>query len=320
MSSNYKFDRIVALSPITNAILRNCIDLAQAQNDLKDIEVLQNIGTASLMHSLERMDVQIFVDDPLLFINDLYKIDLLSGNLNENRFRKGMKWIAERLFSEQVTKTDTLPLTWVFDYPERHLSTYVGVELPLERQQRSQEITETIHFLLANQEVPQELLDQVIAVLLKYGLDDGWRQIPSNLLGDTESYFAILHQHFPQHEELKKKAIEVNNQNIHTKNSHSDRTVLINGALEMLNLLSKTSHGNTQMFASHYKNMLNLTLETSTKLLDAAASSQSLSFQFENLWAENSSLKEIIAKKNEEVGIKNLLIQNLIEDIRPPRA
>lgn len=313
VNQSFEFDRIVAPSPVTNAVLNNCVDLAQSQGKLNEIEVLRNVGTRSLMRSLERMDVQIFVDDPLLLINDLYKIDLLRQDFDEQLFVENLRWISNRLMSKQEMNSTISSTTWVFDYPERHLSKYVGTALPLDRQYRSRQISALIESLVQNQSLSNDSLDDAISVLLMYGLDDGWKKMPIELLHETESYFVELNSHFPQHEEFREKAFQINDQKPTNLEMSSERTVLIEGAIEMLKVLSLTSNGNTQSFASYYKNMLNLTLETSTKLLDEAASSSAFKFRVEKELAEIPMLKNQIKKKNDEIITKNLLLESLIK-------
>lgn len=313
MNQNFEFDRIVAPSPVTNAVLKNCIDLAQSQGKLNEFEVLRNVGTRSLKRSLERMDVQIFVDDPLLLINDLYKIDFLRQDFDEQQFVENLRWISNRLKSKQGMNSAISSTTWVFDYPERHFSNYVGTALPLGRQYRSRQISALIESLVQNQSLSNDSLDDVISVFLMYGLDDGWKQMPIELLQETESYFVELNIHFPQHEEFREKAFQINNRIPTNVAMLDERTVLIEGAIEMLKVLSLTSHGNTQSFASYYKNMLNLTLETSTKLLDEAASSSAFKFRVEKELAEIPMLKNQIKKKNDEIITKNLLLESLIK-------
>jgi hypothetical protein len=309
---HYEFDRIVALSPVTNAVLKNCIDLAQSQENLQEIEVLRNIGTQSLKRSLERMDVHIFVDDPLLFINDLFKTDSLRKNFDENSFCKDMKWIADRLISKQAKKIQTTAMTWVFDYPERHLSSYVGIDLPLDRQQRSRQISTAIEYLSLNRAIPDDSLDDAVSVSLLYGLDEGWKQMNKEIIHETESYFVQLNTKFPLHDEFREKALQINERKASNLEGPSERMVLVDGVLEMLKVLASTSHRNTQQFASHFKHMLDLTLETSTTLLDAAASGKITSHQSETVMAELTRVKALLSKQSDEIAIKNSLLEALI--------
>jgi hypothetical protein len=309
---NIEFDRIVALSPVTNAVLQNCIDLAQSQGNLHEIEVLKNVGTQSLKRSLERMDVQIFVDDPLLFVNDLYKTDLLRKDFNEDLFCRDMKWIADRLMSKQALASQIPMTTWVFDYPERHLSNYVGIDLPLDRQQRSRQISEVIEFLALKKAISDDLIDNAISVLLVYGLDDGWKPIDENLLHQIETEFALFYQYFPLHDEFRKRALRINQQKFSKVEIAAETDVLVNGTLDMIRVLSNTSHSNTQQFASYYKNMLDLTLETSTRLLDAAASSRAAEHFFAKELAELPRLNAHVSKLTEELEVKNRLLEALI--------
>jgi hypothetical protein len=308
----FEFDRIVALSPITNAVLQNCIDLAQSQGDHRDVQILNNQGTVSLMKSLERMDIQIFVDHPLIFINDLYKIDSLRENFNEQMFCQNLQWISNRLATKQVANSEFSSTTWVYDYPERHLSEYLGTDLPLDRQQRSREITHLAHYCCGIQGIQLETLECVISVLIKYGLDTGWKHIATELLHKVEPYFTNLRHWFPQHDEFRQKAIQINELNDPTANELNEKDVLVDGALQLMKVLSMTSNGNTQVFASYYKNMLGLTLETSTRLLDAAASARAFEARMAKEFEDLNQLKMLVAKRTEEIRIKNLLIQELI--------
>lgn len=305
MTRHYEFDRIVALSPVTNAVLKNCVDLAQSQGNLNEIEVLNNIGTQSLKLSLERMDVHIFVDDPLLLINDLFKTDSLRKNFDEKSFRKDLKWIADRLMSKQAKNKQTFPSTWVFDYPERHLSEYVGFDLPLDRQQRSRQLSTVINSLALNQAIPEDSLDDAISVLLLYGLDEGWKYMDADVIHETESYFIQLNPKFPNHEEFRNRALQINERTRADFGHLDEREVLVDGVLEMLKLIAKSGHSNKQKFASFYKDLLDLTLETSTKLLDAAASTKDR--QHFGSTSTNSELKN-------EIDVKNQIIEHLIRN------
>ncbi len=305
MTRHYEFDRIVALSPVTNAVLKNCVDLAQSQGNLNEIEVLNNIGTQSLKLSLERMDVHIFVDDPLLFINDLFKTDSLRKNFDEKSFRKDLKWIADRLMSKQAKNKQAFPSTWVFDYPERHLSEYLGFDLPLDRQQRSRQISHLIYGLTLNQAIPDDSLDDAITVLLLYGLDEGWKHMDTDVIHETESYFVQLNSKFPNHEEFRNRALQINERTSADLDHLDEREVLVDGVLEMLKLIAKSGHSNKQKFASFYKDLLDLTLETSTKLLDAAASTRDRQH-----FGSISTKSEL----ENEIDVKNQIIEHLIRN------
>ncbi len=313
MNRNFEFDRIVALSPVTNAVLKNCVDLAKSQGNLHQIEVLKNVGTQSLKQSLERMDVQIFVDDPLLFVNDLYKTDLLRKDFNDDLFCRDMKWISDRLMSKQALASQIPTTTWVFDYPERHLSNYVGIDLPLDRQQRSRQISEVIEYLALKEAIASDLIDDAISVLLVYGLDEGWKPLDEDLLHQIEICFAQLNQYFPHHDEFRKRALQINEQRVSNVGTSKEMDVLVDGVLEMLKILATTSQSNTQQFSSYYKHMLDLTLETSTKLLDAAALGVLSSHGYEKVQADLPRLNGLVSMQAKEIEIKNSLLERLLK-------
>lgn len=311
VNRNFEFDRIVALSPVTNAVLKNCVDLAKSQGNLHQIEVLKNVGTQSLKQSLERMDVQIFVDDPLLFVNDLYKTDLLRKDFNDDLFCRDMKWISDRLMSKQALASQIHTTTWVFDYPERHLSNYVGIDLPLDRQQRSRQISEVIEYLALKEAIASDLIDDAISVLLVYGLDDGWKPLDEDLIHQIETYFAQFNQYFPLHDEFRKRALQINQQKFPKVEIAAETDVLVKGTLDMLRVLSNTSHSNTQQFASYYKNILDLTLSTSTRMLEIAAIQGGIE---SNNSGAISQLNERLENMCREIEIKSLLIERLLSN------
>jgi len=312
MKQKSQFDRIVALSPITNAVLQNCIDLAQSQGDHRDVQILNNYGTQSLKQSLERMDVHIFIDHPLILINDLFKVDSLRENFDEQLFCQNLQWISRRLTSKQGTDSEFNSATWVYDYPERHLSEYLGADLPLDRQQRSREVTQLAQYCGGIKGISPETFEDVISVLIRYGLDDGWKHMATELVQKVELYFTDLQHYFPQHDEFRNRAIRINELNDPTANNLNEREVLIDGAIQLIKVLSATSNGKSQIFASYYKNMLDLTLKTSTRLLDAAASGRAYESRMTKEFEDFNLLKTLIAKRTEEIRIKNLLIEELI--------
>ena len=300
MSREFHTDRIVALSPVTNAVLKNSIALQNAVAGQREIEVLDNLGSASLIASLKRNDVHLFVDEPLLFINDLYKIDQLIGDRDIETFIGRLEWIATRLQHQIDSQKDEVTISWVYDYPERHLGQFLGTTLPLDRQTRSSELGEMLLYLLTISSVVAEHKETLLRVYLNYGLDSGWQVMPAQFFTLSKNLFSKIEENFPNHSVFKSNAFSTNSNSASNVEKPLSETILMGGALECVRLLDQFDLSRGQEYANFYKEMLNRTLQTSTILLDSAAGSQAAIAQkedfeecFRNLQRVNERQREI---------------------------
>ena len=300
MSRECHTDRIVALSPVTNAVLKNSIALQNAVAGQREIEVLDNLGSASLIASLKRNDVHLFVDEPLLFINDLYKIDQLIGDRDIETFIGRLEWIATRLQHQIDSQKDEVTISWVYDYPERHLGQFLGTTLPLDRQTRSSELGEMLLYLLTISSVVAEHKETLLRVYLNYGLDSGWQVMPAQFFTLSKNLFSKIEENFPNHSVFKSNAFSTNSNSASNVEKPLSETILMGGALECVRLLDQFDLSRGQEYANFYKEMLNRTLQTSTILLDSAAGSQAAIAQkedfeecFRNLQRVNERQREI---------------------------
>ncbi len=300
MSRVFHADRIVALSPITNAVLKNSIALQNAVVGQIEIEVLDNLGSASLIASLKRNDVHLFIDEPLLFINDLFKIDQLIGDRDIETFIERLEWIATRLQHQIDSQEDEVTISWVYDYPERHLGQFLGTSLPIDRQTRSVEFSEMLLYLLAVSSVAAEHKDTLLRVYLNYGLDNGWQVMPKQLFTLSNKLFSTFRGFFPNHSVFETNARSLNLAPAKNTEQSQSETILLSGALECVRLLNQIDLSRGQKYVSYYKYMLDRTLETTTSLLDSASESmaegqkEEFEERFRNLQRVNERQREII--------------------------
>ena len=300
MSRVFQMDRIVALSPVTNAVLKNSVALQNTVAGQTEIEVLDNLGSASLIASLKRNDVHLFVDEPLLFINDLFKIDQLIGDRDLETFMERLEWIATRLQHQIDSQKDEVTISWVYDYPERHLGQFLGAALPLDCQTRSSELSEMLLYLFTISSVVAEHKETLLRVYLNYGLDSGWQVMPEKLFALSNDVFSKIGEFFPNHSVFESNAISINSNSVTNIRQSQIETILVEGALGAVRLLDQIDLSRGQEYASFYKEMLNRTLQTSTFLLDSAAGSQAaidrkedFEERFRNLQRVNERQREI---------------------------
>lgn len=299
MSREFHTDRIVALSPVTNAVLKNSIALQNAVAGQREIEVLDNLGSASLIASLKRNDVHLFVDEPLLFINDLYKIDQLIGDRDIETFIGRLEWIATRLQHQIDSQKDEVTISWVYDYPERHLGQFLGTTLPLDRQTRSSELGEMLLYLLTISSVVAEHKETLLRVYLNYGLDSGWQVMPAQFFTLSKNLFSKIEENFPNHSVFKSNAFSTNSNSASNVEKPLNETILMGGALECVRLLDQFDLSRGQEYANFYKEMLNRTLQTSTILLDSAAGSQAAIAQKEDFEERFRNLQRVNERQRE---------------------